>query len=122
MKHKQKLFNRRRFRNRSSLKAHMQKGTLRLSVFRSNQHIYAQIIDDMAGRTLASASSVDKVLRAKVKSGGNVAAAELVGKEIADKAKKAGIKENIVFDRGPYLYHGRVKAVAEGARAAGLKF
>jgi large subunit ribosomal protein L18 len=93
----------------------------RLSVFRSSQHIYAQIIDDMAGRTLAAASSLDKEIRGPGKTGANTAAAAAVGELIAARASKAGIKD-VVFDRGPYLYHGRVKALAEGAREGGLNF
>lgn len=91
----------------------------RLSVFRSNKEIYAQIVDDVTGKTLAAASSKDKdILSAK---GTKTDKANLVGKAIAEKALKAGV-ETISFDRGGYLYHGRVKALAEGAREAGLKF
>ena len=93
----------------------------RLSVFRSGQHIYAQIIDDTQGATLASASSLDRDLKSKLKSGGSVDAAGEVGKLIAARARDAGVAE-VVFDRGPYLYHGRVKALAEAAREAGLAF
>ena len=93
----------------------------RLSVFRSSQHIYAQIIDDTRGATLASASSLDNDLKSKLKNGGSVDAAGKVGKLIAARAKDAGVVE-VVFDRGPYLYHGRVKALAEAAREAGLAF
>lgn len=89
----------------------------RLNVFRSNTHIYVQIIDDVAGVTLASASS----LQLKLENGSNIAAAKLVGLEIGKLAVAKNIK-NVVFDRGGYLYHGRVKAVAEGAREAGLQF
>jgi large subunit ribosomal protein L18 len=91
----------------------------RLSVYRSLQHIYAQVIDDLAGRTLASASSLD-VLE-KGKGGGNVEAAKAVGKAIAERARKAGL-DKVVFDRNGFRYHGRVKAVAEGAREGGLQF
>lgn len=91
----------------------------RLSVHRTNQHIYAQIIDDVKGITLASASTQDKEL--KLKNGGNKEAAQKVGKLIGERAKKAGVKQ-VQFDRGAYLYHGRVKAVAEGAREGGLDF
>lgn len=94
---------------------------LRLSVFRSDKHIYAQIIDDLNGVTVAAASSCDKELKAKLKKGWNVAAATEVGKLVAARALKNGHSE-VVFDRGSYVYHGRVKAVAEGAREAGLKF
>lgn len=89
----------------------------RLNVFRSNAHIHVQIIDDVAGKTLVAASSVEL----KLENGGNVAAAAAVGTEAAKRALAAGI-ENVVFDRGGYIYHGRVKAVAEAAREAGLKF
>ena len=92
----------------------------RLNVFRSNTNIYAQVIDDVTGKTLVSASSLDKEFSAKGK-GGNVAAATEVGKMLAERAKAKGI-ENVVFDRGGYLYHGRVKALAEGAREGGLAF
>ena len=92
----------------------------RLNVFRSEKNIYAQIIDDVAGVTLCSASSLDKEFSAKGK-GGNIAAASEVGKLLAQRAKAKGI-ENVVFDRGGYLYHGRVKALAEGAREGGLQF
>lgn len=93
----------------------------RLSVFRSNSNIAVQIIDDVARRTLASASSLEKEVRASLKHGGNIHAAEVVGKLIAERAKKVGI-QNVVFDRGGYLYHGRVKALADAARSAGLSF
>jgi large subunit ribosomal protein L18 len=89
----------------------------RLSVYRSTAHIYAQIIDDAQGKTLVAASTVE----AKKKIGGNLASAKEVGKAVADKAKAKGITQ-VVFDRGGYLYHGRVKALAEAAREAGLKF
>ena len=93
----------------------------RLSVFRSGKQIYAQVIDDIKGVTLASASTLDKDLREKLKSGSNAAAAAEVGKLVATRAKKAGV-EKIVFDRGRFVYHGRVKALAEGAREGGLVF
>ena len=96
-------------------------GRARLSVFRSSKHIYAQIIDDTAGRTLAAASSIDKDIREKLKTGADTAAAAEVGKVLAERAVKAGVKE-VVFDRGGYLYHGRVKALADGAREGGLNF
>ena len=111
---------RRRMRVRRSLKARAY-GKPRLSVFRSSKQIYCQIIDDEAGRTLASASSLEKINRDSLKTGANVEAAKTVGKLIAERASKAGIKE-VVFDRGAYMYHGRVKALAEGAREAGLTF
>lgn len=91
----------------------------RLNVYRSNKQIYAQLIDDVAGVTLVSASSCDKDLN--IANGGNVEAATAVGKAVAEKALKAGIKA-VVFDRGGYLYHGRVKALADAAREAGLEF
>ena len=94
----------------------------RLSVFRSNNHIYAQIIDDDAGHTLTSASTMTAAFKdVGLKSGANVEAAAAVGKEVARKAKELGI-DTIVFDRGGYLYHGKVKALADAAREAGLKF
>ena len=92
----------------------------RLAVFRSDKHIYAQVIDDLAGRTVAQASSLDKELKGKGR-GGNVEAAKAVGSAIASRLKERGI-ENVVFDRGGYLYHGRIKALAEAAREAGIKF
>ncbi len=91
----------------------------RLSIYRSLQHIYAQVIDDRSGRTLASASSAEK--GSPVKSGGNLAGAKEVGKLVAQRAKEAGATK-VVFDRGGYLYHGRVKALAEAAREGGLEF
>jgi len=93
----------------------------RLCVHRSSRHIRAQVVDDTIGRTLASASSLDKEVRAALRGGGNIAASKVVGKVIADRAKAKGI-ENVVFDRGGYQYHGRVQALAEAAREAGLKF
>ncbi len=97
------------------------RGRKRLSVFRSSKHIYAQIIDDDAGKTLAAASSLDKDLRESLKTGADTAAAAEVGKLVAARAVAAGVKD-VVFDRGPYLYHGRVKALADGAREGGLNF
>ena len=93
----------------------------RLSVFRSSKHIYAQVIDDAAGRTLASASSKDPALSSALKNGANVAAAIAVGKMLAERATAAGVRD-VVLDRGSYLYHGRVKALADAAREAGLNF
>ena len=93
----------------------------RLSVFRSLKHIYAQVIDDAAGKTLASASSLEKELRGSLKTGANVAAAKEVGKRLAARAKEQGVKK-VVFDRGGYLFHGRVKALADAAREGGLEF
>jgi large subunit ribosomal protein L18 len=93
----------------------------RLNVFRSLNHIYAQLVDDATGQTLVTASSVDKEVRGAAKNGGNVAAAKTVGKALASRAQTAGIKR-VVFDRGGYAYHGRVKALADTAREAGLEF
>ena len=93
----------------------------RLNVFRSLQHIYAQVIDDVKGATLAAASSLDEGLKDKVKSGANKDAATEVGKLIAERAIKAGVKE-VVFDRGGYIYHGRIAALATAAREGGLSF
>jgi large subunit ribosomal protein L18 len=93
----------------------------RLTVYRSSKHIYAQVIDDDAGVTLASASSIEKSARDGMKTGANVDAAKAVGKLIAERAQQKGVKE-VVFDRGGYLYHGRVKALAEAAREGGLNF
>lgn len=121
MNSKKELYNRRQARNRWSLKSLSKKKKPRLSVFRSNQHIYAQIIDDERGITLASASSIDQKLRAQIQKGWNIASAEAVGKALAERAQQAGIK-TVMFDRGPYLYHGRVKALAMGARSGGLDF
>lgn len=93
----------------------------RLTIFRSHKHVYAQVIDDTDGRTLAAASTVDKELRGDVKYGGNKAAAAAIGKAIAQRAIAAGIQQ-VAFDRGASQYHGRVQALAEAAREAGLKF
>jgi large subunit ribosomal protein L18 len=93
----------------------------RLNVFRSLNHIYAQIVDDATGRTLVAASTRDKDVRAVMKTGGNVAAAKSVGKALATRAKEAGIGR-VVFDRGGYAFHGRVRALADTAREAGLEF
>ena len=114
------LFLKRARRNRQAIR---KKGEtkLRLSVFRSSKNIYAQLIDDQKGSTLVAASSLDKDLKAVIKSGNDKSAAEAVGKLVAERALKEGLN-NVVFDRGGYRYHGRVKALAEGAREAGLKF
>jgi large subunit ribosomal protein L18 len=93
----------------------------RLAVYRSLRQVYAQVIDDQAGRTLASASSLDAEFQKQLKTGGNLAAAKLVGKLIGERARAAGISQ-VVFDRGGYKYHGRVKALADAAREAGLEF
>ena len=114
------LFRRRRSRTRFKLRQ-AAKGRVRLSVFRSGRHIYAQIIDDAVGRTLAAASTLDADLKTELKAGGNKEAAVAVGKLIAERAKTAGI-EKVVFDRGAYLYHGRIKALADAAREGGLDF
>jgi len=96
-------------------------GRPRLSVHRSSKNIYVQVIDDAEGRTLAAASTLDADIRGKLKTGADVAAAEAVGKLIAERATKAGVTE-VVFDRGAYIYHGRVKALADAAREGGLTF
>ncbi len=117
------LHQRRRSRQRAALKSIAAKnpgqGRVRLSVFRSSQHIYAQVIDDAAGTTLAAASSLEKDARSKT--GANVEAAKAVGMRLAERAKAAGVSK-IAFDRSGYIYHGRVKALAEGAREGGLDF
>jgi|SRR5665811_171170 len=111
-------FLRRSRRVRHTLKR-VASGRARLSVFRSSKHIYAQVIDDGAGKTLAAASSLEKDL--KLPKGSDTSAAEAVGKLVAERAVKAGVKD-VVFDRGGYIYHGRVKALADAAREAGLNF
>ena len=93
----------------------------RLCVFRSLKYMYAQVIDDSRGTTLAAASTVEKEIKSSLKNTGNIEASKLLGKKIAERARAKGI-ETVVFDRGGYLYHGRVKAVAEAARESGLKF
>lgn len=118
MKSDKHLFIRRRNRVRSGIRRRARE-RLRLSVFRSGRHIYAQIIDDLKGETLASASSLDKDMRSSGKVVKGIDVAGAVGKLIASRAKDVGINE-VVFDRGAYLYHGRVKALAEAAREAGL--
>jgi large subunit ribosomal protein L18 len=115
---KKDSFARRSRRVRHTLKR-AANGRVRLSVFRSSKHIYAQVIDDSAGRTVASASSLDKDL--KLEKGTDTSAAQAVGKLVAERAVKAGVKD-VVFDRGGYIYHGRVKALADAAREAGLNF
>ncbi|UUP19402.1 50S ribosomal protein L18 [Nitratireductor thuwali] len=111
---------RRAGRVRRKLKA-VANGQPRLSVHRSSKNIYAQVIDDVKGHTLAAASTLEGDLKGKLKSGADTTAAIEIGKLIAERAKKAGV-ENVVFDRGPYLYHGRIKALADAAREGGLKF
>jgi large subunit ribosomal protein L18 len=112
------LFDRRRRRVRSALKARAS-GKPRLSVHRSGRHIYAQVIDDAAGKTVASASSLDKDRKGQV--GATCASAADVGRALAERAKAAGV-DRVVFDRGGFLFHGRVKALADAAREGGLEF
>ncbi|MGF6171944.1 50S ribosomal protein L18 [Ensifer sp. 4252] len=111
---------RRANRVRRQIKA-VANGRPRLSVHRSSKNIYVQVIDDVAGKTLASASTLDTDLRSSLKTGADAAAAAAVGKLIAERAVKAGIKD-VVFDRGAFIYHGRIKALAEAAREGGLNF
>jgi large subunit ribosomal protein L18 len=117
---KEQSTDRRKARVRRAIRARAY-GKPRLSVFRSSKQIYAQIIDDESGRTLASASSLEKDAREGLKTGANVEAAKTIGKLIAERAVAAGVTE-IVFDRGAYMYHGRVKALADAAREGGLSF
>ena len=112
------LFERRRRRVRSALRAHAA-GKPRLSVHRSGRHIYAQVIDDSAGKTLVAASSLDKDIKGKA--GATREGEAAVGKALAERAKKAGVS-SVVFDRGGFLFHGRVKALADAAREGGLEF
>ncbi|MBV9834142.1 MAG: 50S ribosomal protein L18 [Alphaproteobacteria bacterium] len=113
-------FERRQRRTRHALKQRAG-GRPRLSVFRSGKHIYAQVIDDLKGHTVASASSADESLKGKLKTGADKSAATEVGKLIAERAIKAGVS-TVVFDRGGYMFHGRVKALADAAREGGLSF
>lgn len=113
-------FERRRMRVRRALKSRAA-GRPRLTVHRSSKHIYAQIIDDAAGRTLVAASTMEKDLKGSLKTGADKSAAAAVGKLLAERAVKAGLKQ-VLFDRGGYLYHGRVKALGDAAREAGLDF
>ena len=115
-----KLFTRRKSRVRYKIRR-MKVDRLRLSVFRSGRHIYAQVINDAEGKTIAAASSLDGDVRKSVEKGSNRDAAAAVGKLIAERAKGAGVRE-VIFDRGGYKYHGRVKALAEAAREGGLSF
>ena len=110
----------RKNRVRTALKK-VANGRMRLSVFRSGKHIYAQIIDDAKGMTVVSASTLEKEVRDNVKKASTVEAASFIGKVVAERAVKNGVSE-VVFDRGGYIYHGRVKALADAAREAGLKF
>ena len=112
---------RKRLHERIRKKIHGTPARPRLAVFRSQAHIYAQVIDDDAGKTLCAASSLDKDLKAKVKRGSNVTAAKEVGQLIASRAKEKGVAA-VVFDRGGFQYHGRIKALADAAREGGLKF
>jgi large subunit ribosomal protein L18 len=111
---------RRETRVRKSLRK-VSTGRPRLTVFRSSEHIYAQVIDDLKGHTLAAASTLEKDLRSALKTGANKDAAAAVGKLVAERAKAAGV-EKVIFDRGAYIYHGRVKALADAAREGGLQF
>ncbi|WP_035871066.1 50S ribosomal protein L18 [Cucumibacter marinus] len=120
MAYSNKGMERRKARVRRSIRLRAN-GRPRLSVFRSDKNIYAQVIDDKSGRTVAQASTLDKDLKGKVGNGSNQSAAVEVGKLVAERAVKAGVSE-VIFDRGSYLYHGRVKALADAAREAGLKF
>lgn len=113
---------RRQYSVRNRVKASVLKtGRLRLSVHRTSKHIYAQIIDDLNGVTLAAASTIDKELKGKLKTGATADAASKVGALVATRAKQKGVSQ-VVFDRGQFLYHGRVKALADAAREAGLDF
>jgi large subunit ribosomal protein L18 len=111
---------RRKARVRRSVKA-AANGRMRLTVHRSSKHIYAQVIDDTKGITLASASSLEKAQREAGKTGADIEAAKIVGKLVAERASEKGVK-NVVFDRGGYMYHGRIKALADAAREGGLSF
>ena len=117
---KSSLSARRKARTRYKVRK-LANGRPRLSVFRSSKHIYAQVIDDRAGKTLAAASSIEKDLKSSLKTGADSDAAKAVGKLLAERAKAAGV-ETVVFDRGGYLFHGRVRALADGTREAGLAF
>lgn len=115
-----KLFNRRKARTRFKLRK-MRNKLPRLSVFRSGRHIYAQVISDVDGKTMAAASSLDADIAKQAPKGCTMEAAQLVGKTVAERAKTAGVT-SVVFDRGGYKYHGRVKALADAAREGGLSF
>lgn len=118
---KAKLVSRQRRQRRTRARMEGTPARPRLSVFRSLTNIFVQVIDDTQGRTLASASTIDKELAAQVEGKSKIEAAKIIGQAVADRAKKAGV-EAVVFDRGGYQYHGRVAALAEGAREGGLKF
>ncbi len=115
-----KLLERRKKRVRLALKKRA-KGRPRLSVFRSSKHIYAQVINDADGKTVAAASTLEKDLKSSLKTGADTEAAKAVGKLVAERAKGAGVND-VIFDRGSYLFHGRVKALADAAREGGLNF
>mgnify|MGYP006427491799 CR=1 FL=1 len=117
---KETNFDRRRRRTRAKLRR-VNPDQPRLSIHRSGKHIYAQVIDDRSGRTLAAASTIDKDLKGQLKTGANSNGASQVGKLVAQRAKKAGV-DNVIFDRGGFMYHGRIKALADAARESGLKF
>ncbi|GAA0772076.1 50S ribosomal protein L18 [Roseibium denhamense] len=120
MANSKQAFERRRDRVRRSVKK-AAGGRPRLSIFRSSKQIYAQIIDDAQGHTIAAASTIEKDLKGSLKTGADVSAAAAVGKLVAERAVAAGVKQ-VVFDRGGYMYHGRVKALADAAREGGLEF
>jgi large subunit ribosomal protein L18 len=120
MKTSRELSDRRRQRTSGKVKKN-NNGRPRLAIYRSGKHIYAQIIIDKDGTTVAAASTIETDVRSKLKTGANVEAASLVGKIVAERAKKVGV-DTVVFDRGGYLYHGRVKALADSAREGGLSF
>ena len=122
-KNRRLKFNKYKILKRNKLRGNI-KGTIerpRLSVYRSNENIYAQIIDDTTSKTLVSCSTLDRNIKLEIKNGRTCEASEIIGKKLAELSLKKNIKK-IVFDRGPYLYHGRVKALADGARAGGLEF
>ncbi|RCL00364.1 MAG: large subunit ribosomal protein L18 [Candidatus Tokpelaia sp. JSC085] len=120
MTSRKKVLQRRAMRVRRQIRM-VARGRLRLSVYRSNGNIYAQVIDDSRGHTIVSASTMDVAIKESLKSGADCKAAAVVGRLIAERAVKAGVRD-IVFDRGPYIYHGRIKALAEAARDNGLRF
>ena len=120
MLEKAQLFRRRKMRSRSKLRR-LASGRPRLSVFRSGKHIYAQVIDDDQGRVLVCASTTEKAMRSELKTGADKGAAGFIGKSLAERAIAVGVKD-VVFDRGGYKYHGRVKALADAAREGGLNF
>ena len=121
MKSEERVEARRRVRVRIRRRVRGSEGRPRLAVFKSGRHIYAQVIDDGTGRTLAHASTLDEGLRKEAKAGANIAGAKRVGRLVAERAKQKGVGR-VVFDRGGYIYHGKVKALAEAAREGGLEF